>query len=191
MMDTTRPPSCRFPLPALLFLALASVLFAPLAPLRAETTPAASVLSVVIGIVNYTRWPEGRNPLRFCLVGKSAYFERLRAIPAATLQNMLDMPATFQDATPEVLADRCDLVYVGVVDEATATRTVIAIAHKAILSIGEYPGFCSQGGMFCLKPNASEPDTVPFAVNLDAISHSKLRVNPQVLRLTRRLKDGS
>ncbi|MDR1646735.1 MAG: YfiR family protein [Zoogloeaceae bacterium] len=190
MMNTMSLP-LRFVLSALFPLVLGGALFVPFTPIRAQTAPTTSVLSVVIGIVNYTRWPNSRNPLRFCLVGESAYFDRLRNIPVVTLQNMLDVTPTFQSTTPEAIASRCDMVYVGIVDEAVATQTVLAIANSTILSIGEYPGFCSQGGMFCLNPNTTDPDTVPFAVNLDAISHSKLRINPQVLRLTRRLKDGS
>jgi len=64
-----------------------------------------------------------------------------------------------------------------------------AISGQPVLSIGEHQEFCSLGGMFCLDLN--DPKGVTFSTNLDAISRSKVRINPQVLRLAERLKAAS
>ena len=65
----------------------------------------------------------------------------------------------------------------------SAARNLLqSTVGRPVLMIGEGQEFCTDGGMFCLQPAASE---LGFAVNLDAVARSGLRVNPRVLRMAR------
>ena len=146
-------------------------------------------LSIVTGIVNYTRWPHLDGKLRICLAGESDYSARITGELPQSIQAAVGMPASISTLqNPEAAVSQCDLVYVGRWKEPYTKQLISAISGQPVLSIGENRDFCSQGGMFCLDLNVSTPGEISFATNLDAISRSKVRVNPQVLRLAARLK---
>ncbi|MDI8797554.1 YfiR family protein, partial [Salmonella enterica subsp. enterica serovar Montevideo] len=56
---------------------------------------------------------------------------------------------------------------------------------NALLLIAEQNTECIIGSAFCLIINNDE---VKFSVNLDSLSHSGVRVNPEVLMLARNQK---
>ncbi|EBK2138037.1 YfiR family protein, partial [Salmonella enterica subsp. enterica serovar Enteritidis] len=58
---------------------------------------------------------------------------------------------------------------------------------KALLLIAEQNAECIIGSTFCLIINNND---VRFAVNLDSLSRSGVRVNPDVLMLARNNKNG-
>ncbi|MDR2164964.1 MAG: YfiR family protein [Zoogloeaceae bacterium] len=157
----------------------------------AVPTRASMVLSIVVGIINYTRWPRLGDSLRACLAGESEYFDRLRGL-ASSVQNIIGIPVSFVAIQgPETLAAQCDLLYVGRVREYEVKKLFEHAAGQPILSIGEGKDLCSQGGMFCLDLNVTDSREIGFSANLDTISRSKVRVNPQVLRLTSRLNKAA
>ncbi|MDR3352480.1 MAG: YfiR family protein [Zoogloeaceae bacterium] len=142
---------------------------------------------IVAGVINYTRWPRLGEAIRICFAGKSAHAEEIRQLSPVT-QKMKGSPSTFLVLSQEgEVARDCDLVYVGDLPDEEVRTLLKATGNTAILTIGEGKEFCSLGGMFCLE---AEPkaNSVGFAANLDAISRSQLRVNPQVLRLSSRLR---
>jgi hypothetical protein len=100
---------------------------------------------------------------------------------------MMGLPAIFlTPVNDEKIARQCDLVYAGEMPENEIKTLIKNISNAPVLSIGEDRAFCSLGGMFCLNARP-EAGSAGFAVNLDSISRSKLRINPQVLRLTSQL----
>jgi len=149
------------------------------APAAADTRRA-SVTTVVAGIVSYTRWPAETVAVRFCTLGQGRGVDELlgvadlgstqRSVPVRAASNASDAPK------------ECDVIYVGAI-AINAVRDVLQRAlGRHVLMIGEGPEFCSDGGMFCLEPGTA---AVRFAVNLDAVARSGLRVNPSVLRIAR------
>ncbi|HSW22211.1 MAG TPA: YfiR family protein, partial [Burkholderiaceae bacterium] len=78
--------------------------------------------------------------------------------------------------------NECEAIYVGTLAIHTARNLLQSMVGRPVLMIGEGQEFCTDGGMFCLHPGAVE---VGFAVNLDAVARSGLRVNPRVLRMAR------
>lgn len=150
--------------------------------LPAEREPSAS--AVVWGIISYTRWPQPQEPLRLCVVGdawgKDALqrsSDRLGPQRSATVRD---------DISAEDVSSDCDVVYVGRLAQERLIMLVASVTGKPVLTIGEERDFCSFGGMFCLNDAAVG---ARFAANLDAISRSGLRINPQVLRLTRQVPE--
>jgi hypothetical protein len=138
------------------------------------------VTTIVAGIVSYTRWPAETVAIRFCTLGQGRGVNELLAVAdLGSTQRSVPVRAasSASDASKE-----CDVIYVG----ATAINAVRDVLQRAlgrhVLMIGEGPEFCSDGGMFCLEAGTA---AVRFAVNLDAVARSGLRVNPSVLRIAR------
>lgn len=180
-------PSFRFTVQGIL---LALMLCTAGLPVRAADGPAQvaqsqlSVDAIVWGIIGYTRWPAQPEVLRVCLAGDSEHVEAIRRGAdwvSPERQAMVRPLAPDEDPAAD-----CELVYFGTLAADTRAQLLGQIAGKPVLTIGEGGDFCSAGGMFCLEQDGP---LVRFSVNLDAISRSSLRINPQVLRLSRQLSE--
>jgi hypothetical protein len=136
------------------------------------------VAVVVAGIVSYTRWPAETRPIRLCTLGRGLGVDELLGVGDLG-SGQLSVPV--RAASVGSAGTGCDVIYVGTLS-LQATRDLLqGMVGRPVLMIGEGREFCSDGGMFCLQPGAS----ASFAVNLDAVARSGLRVNPWVLRIAR------
>jgi len=146
----------------------------------------ASVGATVWGIISYTRWPAPPEVLRVCLAGHSAHADTIRRAADWIGPERRSLIHTLEAG--ENPAASCDLLYAAAdLPPATLSQLLGQLAGAPVLTIGEGAGFCSAGGMFCLEQDGAAAG-VRFAANLDAISRSTLRINPQVLRLSRQLR---
>ena len=139
-----------------------------------------TVTSVVAGIVSYTRWPTQTSPVRLCTIGRGPGVEELLA--AADLGSTQQSVPVHATRGASNASTECDVIYVGTLASSAARSLLQNTVGRPVLMIGEGREFCTDGGMFCLQPGAAE---VGFAVNLDAVARSGLRVNPRVLRMAR------
>jgi hypothetical protein len=168
---------------ALLALAGSSMAGDAVAPAKSTAAPdtgRATVTSVVTRIVSYTRWPAEMKSLRLCTLGQGRGVDELRVI-ADLGATPLAIPVRAASGVPEAW-NQCDIVYVGTVAIGALRELLHNTIGRPVLMIGEGRDFCSDGGMFCLE---GLPTAVKFAVNLDAVARSGLRVNPSVLRIAR------
>jgi hypothetical protein len=144
------------------------------------------VITVVWNIISYTRWLDEKGSLRVCLPENNRYATLIRR-SARVVE--LRRPIVVRIVPPDA-ASACDVVYFAAAPDAEVGQRLRELAGTPVLTIGEGNAFCSAGGMFCLLLNEAGrggTDTAGrFAANLDAISRSHLRVNPQVLRLSKR-----
>jgi hypothetical protein len=146
----------------------------------AAARPGNSVVQVVTGIVGYTRWPGDAAPARLCTLGQGAAVDELLrhgGISAGARQ----LSVRAADGKTQPWFD-CDALYLGQMDAAATRATLQELVGRPVLVLGEGPGFCSDGGMFCLDIAAP---ALRFQANLDVIARSGLRVNPLVLRIAR------
>jgi hypothetical protein len=137
-----------------------------------------TVTTVVAGIVSYTRWPAETRSIRLCTLGQGRGVDELQAsadLGSAQLSVQVR-------AVSDTALDECDAIYVGSLATDAARRLLRRTVGRPVLMIGEGQEFCTDGGMFCLQPGAP---AVGFAVNLDAVARSGLKVNPRVLRIAR------
>lgn len=138
-----------------------------------------AVATTVAGIVSYTRWPGEPRAVRLCTLGKGRGVDDL--LGGSDLGSaQLSAPVRVRSGAAAL--DECDAVYVGMLPGDAARRLLHAAIGRPVLLIGEGAEFCTDGGMFCLQPGASG---ARFAVNLDALARSGLKVNPRVLRIAR------
>ncbi|EIE3707141.1 YfiR family protein, partial [Salmonella enterica subsp. enterica serovar Schwarzengrund] len=87
--------------------------------------------------------------------------------------------------TQEALSAHCDGFYFGNESPAYQVELTRHYPVNALLLIAEQNTECIIGSAFCLIINNDE---VKFSVNLDSLSHSGVRVNPEVLMLARNQK---
>jgi len=155
---------------------------APAAPAAAAASAPARgpIVSVVAGIVGYTRWPGDATSVRLCTLGQGAGVDEL--LHAAELGSAQRSVTVRTVAVAHEAWKACDAIYVGSLGSDTSRDLFHELVGRPVLLLGEGAGFCSDGGMFCLEPRAS---AVRFQANLDAIARSGLRVNPMVLRIAR------
>jgi hypothetical protein len=142
---------------------------------------ARAVTQVVLGILSYARWPTEPVPLRLCLVGPTEYADDLIK---GSLQNS-GQPLQVRRllADDRQVAQACDAVYIGKLDDAQRDRLFQAITGQPVLSISEAYDPCTVGSLFCLRVGDQQ---VAFEVNLDSVARSGVRIHPSVLQLSRR-----
>ncbi len=146
--------------------------------------------ALINGIVSYTRWPQPPNPIRICVLGRDDLVSHLQAGAAITNQRPITVYGVKSEAG---VKNDCDVAYVSALPPENARLLLRQILAAAIVTIGEGAEFCSDGGMFCIVPGAGSAagsDRLRFFANLDAISRSGLRVNPQVLLLSTRSRES-
>lgn len=174
---------------ALIPLAAAMIGAAIGTPLHAETlVPAASVdrntletaagvAHVVGSILAYTRWPQKPDPVRLCVVGPAKHADQLSGpLPGGAVAVRRALPT----GAPEITS-ACDVLYFGDIGPLALRRATASVRDKAVLTLAESDPGCRGGAMFCLRfdPRLS------FALNIDAITRSTIRVDPRVLRVSR------
>jgi hypothetical protein len=151
----------------------------------AETSAApggglASAGDYVVRFVQYVRWPadEGISAWQVCIATgspakASAYAERTsRGRPFATRAVSASDP----------LAD-CQILDLTDTPPTEAKTLLQRARPLAILTVGDGEGFCSAGGIACLR---KQPEAGGFEINLSAVQQARLAVNPQLLMLGRR-----
>ena len=140
----------------------------------------ASAGDYVVRFVQYVRWPadEGISAWQVCIATgspakASAYAERTsRGRPFATRAVSASDP----------LAD-CQILDLTDTPPTEAKTLLQRARPLAILTVGDGEGFCSAGGIACLR---KQPEAGGFEINLSAVQQARLAVNPQLLMLGRR-----
>lgn len=131
---------------------------------------------MVRSFIDYARWPVRPDPMTICVVGAPSHAGRLDEL---TLIDGRQIEARV--VAPVALATSgCDVAYFGRVDPAAMRQALVAVRGKGVLTIAENDPQCRSQAMFCLRHDGA---SLAFAVNIDAISRSGLRIDPRVLRI--------
>ena len=139
-----------------------------------DAADAAATARMVRSFIDYTRWPARNDPVVLCVVGAAAQAGQLDGMTLGDGRRV-----TRRSATPSTLSG-CHVVYFGKLDSAAMRQAVTAVRGKGVLTVAENDPLCRSQAMFCLKPAVQ---SLGFAVNIDAVSRSGLRVDPRVLRM--------
>lgn len=140
-----------------------------------------SVRSIVSGIVSYTRWPAPSGHPTLCIFASSHYVEALSSEGPDALPYS---PVIIHD-DGEALSAECDALYFGSESPTHQLELSQAFQARPLLLIAEQNSQCLIGSAFCLIIDSAR---VRFSVNLDVLSRSGVRVNPDVLMLARNTK---
>lgn len=148
----------------------------PLGPVTGGDPYAGAAARTVRAIMDYTRWPQPRNPLTLCVAGPAVHADQ---IGNQRLTDGRQVVRRNVAAQPGALAG-CDVVYLGTIPLAQQRQLTAAVRGRGVLTIAEAdPGTASEAMFaFIYKPNS-----LSFRMNIDAVSRSGLRVDPRVLRV--------
>jgi len=137
----------------------------------------AAVQRIVSGIISYTRWPALSAAPRICIFSSS----RLAKLVNDNITPLSFTPVIVE-TREQALASQCDGIYFGKEQPEEQAELIEAYQPRPLLLIAEQNTQCLIGSSFCLNINVTP---VKFAVNLDSLSRSGVRVNPDVLMLAR------
>ncbi|HBM9022920.1 TPA: YfiR family protein [Klebsiella oxytoca] len=134
--------------------------------------PSENVRTIVSGIVTYTRWPQLFGPPKLCIFSTSRYIHSL----AEEAPELLPYKPVIVRNTEEALQTTCDGFYFGSESPTQQSEFTAKYGNRPLLLIAEQNTDCSIGSA----------ERVRFSVNLDVLTHSGVRVNPDVLMLARK-----
>ncbi|EGQ5297168.1 YfiR family protein [Enterobacter cloacae] len=154
------------------------------APATTFTETDKSVRSIVSGIVSYTRWPSLSGQPKLCVYASSHYTQ---ALSSEEGQSELPYTPVIVRNDQEALSATCDAIYFGAESPAKQLELISQYQGRALLLISEQNPECVIGSAFCLIIDHNQ---VRFSVNLDALTRSGVRVNPDVLMLARNKQHG-
>jgi hypothetical protein len=140
-------------------------------------------------IYNFTKfidWPPAALPpdeFRVCVVGDPRFATALDDMIAG--EAVEGRPIVRRDpATPGEARD-CQILYVSRQEPERGARTLTAVRHLPVLTVGDAPGFLEQGGAvrFLL-----EDGRVRFDVDMSAVERAGLTLTSKLLRVARRVE---
>ncbi|MGM3175680.1 YfiR family protein [Dickeya lacustris] len=140
----------------------------------------ADVRRTVSGIISYSHWPE-LDRLPVLCVFSSAHFLSALTTPAGVQEKVVFNTLVIKD-TQELFASECDAVYFGEESAAEQNNAASYAVGHPLMTIAEQSPRCLEGSAFCL---VFDNHTVGFAINMEALSRTGVRVNPDVLMLAR------
>jgi hypothetical protein len=162
----------------------------PQLPGAAQAQTAANVdelADLVLGIVQYTRWPGAPEPVMLCLSDSDAGAAALAASFAA-MSPAPPLKVALRRMEPALAAELfgCQAVLFPDMPIAAQQGLLLKLNKRPILTLGRGENFCSYSGQICLIDSAKG---LRFRANLDAIAFSGLRLNPRMLQLG--VRDGA
>ncbi|USX18298.1 YfiR family protein [Oxalobacteraceae bacterium OTU3REALA1] len=157
-------------------------------PALAQNTANVDELAdLVLGIVQYTRWPGAPEPITLCLGDNDAGAAALAASFAA-MTPAPPLKVAMRRMEPALAAELfgCQAVLFPDMPTAAQQGLLLKLNKRPILTLGRGENFCSYSGQICLIEGAKG---LRFRANLDAIAFSGLRLNPRMLQLG--VRDGA
>lgn len=155
-------------------------------PLAAQTEvpagidgPAQAAADIVSGILTYTRWPDNSGPVVLCVAGQSRFSQQLtdRRLPSGRAM------VVTRRSPSSLPGNGCDAMFLAALARPEQERIARAASGAAIVTITDSDPECSSGLMACLR---LVPGGMTFDLSLDAVSRSRVRIDPRVLTLANR-----
>jgi len=137
-----------------------------------------STNKIVEGILSFSHWPNLDGQPLLCVSQKSNYFDFSKTSP-----NQVVKAVAITDEK-DYLSSHCNAIYFGQESESEQDAVIKSLTGKNILTISETNADCVAGAAFCINKREKK---FKFSVNLDSLSRSGVKVNSDVLLLS---KDG-
>ncbi len=145
-------------------------------------------LGLLFNFVRFTDWPAGTfsqpsAPLTICLAtGDDDMAAGLSALEQHTVQGH-PVETTLISRPSQVSA--CQVVYLPAGLPGRISDFLDAAGKGGILTVSDYPEFIEAGGMIGL---ILDNNRYVFEINNEVLRQAQLHMNPQVLKLARRVK---
>jgi len=159
-------------------------------PALAQTASAPALKAAFLfNFAKFTEWPpETVRPgatLVLCVAGEPRVTKALEE--ATTGRDVDGHPLTTRSIDIEGPMQACHVVYVEDADGRRALQLLERAKGKPILTVSDLNNFAQMGGVANLFIEAGK---MRFAVNVDALHRSKLRLSSRLLSLAKIVKDA-
>jgi|HubBroStandDraft_3_1064219.scaffolds.fasta_scaffold41111_2 hypothetical protein len=133
----------------------------------------------------FVEWPpEGPGgqgePLNLCIFGEDPFGSRLDDLVGGERIEGRRIAVRRIRRSSELRS--CHIVFLSRAERRRVPEAVAALRGRDVLTVGESEGFADAGGIIQLFVEANK---VRFAVNLDALERTRLKVSSKLLRVAR------
>ena len=149
-----------------------------------ETAAEISVKAAIVHkIAKFVSWPDARfeansGMLRVCVIGDPAVVDAFRALSERPIHGRSLQVSAATD--PEMVADSCEVLYMGGDDERAASEWLQPVAGSPVLTFGNAGEYGADGSIVKMMIRRNK---VRFAINLEANENTGLRISAQLLQL--------
>jgi len=165
--------------------ALTGVLFATLGTADVKTNDRTSAVAVKAALLYnfaiFTEWPALRPaaPIVICVVGDDQIAASVSRITQG--KSIVGHALEIRRSADSTTWTACNLIFIAAAETRQMGNAIGAIKELPILTVSDRAGF-SQAGIVELYVEA---ERMRFAINLDAVERSGLRISSRVLMLAR------
>ena len=132
----------------------------------------------------FIEWPPTTEDLfAICVAGDKAVLASLEELTRGKLVSK--QPIRIRQISDPGEAPACHIVFIGVSANARRQQFIDAVHKLGVLTVGEQPGFQSQGGMIELF---LDDNHIRFDINEPVLREAHLRASSRLLRLARRVE---
>lgn len=161
----------------------------PAAPAHAQSASAPALKAAFLyNFAKFTEWPADAlrpgEPMVLCVIDEPKVARALEEATAGRNANGHTVVVKRMEADGPVRS--CHLLYADRLDGRSGAALIEQLAGAPVLSVSDFPGFAPLGGVAHLFV---EDGRMRFAVNVDAISRSNLRLSSRLLSLAVIVKD--
>ena len=133
----------------------------------------------------FVSWPEKSfetptSPIVIGLLGRNTLGPYLEAALKDKVAGGHPVMVKICETVEEAAA--CQIVFIAESDKATVETILKQLAKHTVLTVSDEPNFAERGGMLGL---AESDRKIRLEANVEAIQHSNLRVDPQLLRISK------
>lgn len=133
----------------------------------------------------FVSWPETSfesptSPIVVGLLGRNTFGPYLEAALKDKVAVGRPVIVKICDVVEE--AATCQIVFIAESNKATVETILKELAKHTVLTVSDEPNFAERGGMLGL---AESDRKIRLEANVEAIQHSNLRVDPQLLRISK------
>jgi len=135
----------------------------------------------------FTEWPglAAGGRLSACVVGDDEILSAFTQIAAG--RDINGHGFDFSNRAGAANWPRCHLLFIAATARDRAAAGLADLKSLPVLTVSDAPGFAKSGGMIELY---LEGGRMRFAINVDAVTRSGLRVSSRLLELAKVVKDG-
>ena len=136
----------------------------------------------------FVEWPpeafkSPKDPILVCVFGHSPVGNALEE--AIHGKSIAGRPLAYRQVSDAESASPCQILFVGSADSKHFRTLLESLKPMGILTVGEAPGFASDGGVINFK---LDDGRVHFEINVDAAEQEQLHISAKLLSLAQIVK---
>jgi hypothetical protein len=136
----------------------------------------------------FVEWPAGvfktaKDPMLICVLGHNPFGNALEE--AIGGKSIAGRALAYRQVSDSESAAACQILFVGLADSKHFRSLLENLKPMGILTVGEAPGFASDGGVINFK---LDDGRVHFEINVDAAEQKQLHISAKLLSLAQIVK---